>query len=569
MNVLEAQGRIKRRRHEARTEANEKKQVVLADLRRRKTNVYIIKKHHLTTWQVRFIIKKEIMRHIRKGTRLELVAHRLNIRLDQIRETRNNYINDKLKKGGSITHIAEKLQMDRQQILAIRNASIERKLVQNTSIKQLARIWQLPEGKIVKIREQAILRRLQTSHPEDVAKAFRLTVDDVLIIRQQKSQPIAPVSHIKRANKEWLDKINQQERAIVASLEQGDTTRAVAKKLDVNQKVVIRTRLRYIEQAFEQKLPIAEISQRFYTPEDELRRLRNNRILYYRDEGIPTEVLARKFNMRITALQRIIYHDGALKQPMKKEKIKRKEPDDVSLPSISADIYAKFMEEIKTGKSMRRIAESLNLDIRKTYAIRNHLLLTKLNNGEKVEDVVKQFNTNATNLYQITFQADLTNYPNVKRRTNSYLTEEQAQKVQEMIKQGKTNSEIANLLSVKKTLVISKRKSLKKKTRLSITRRRITDEQKAAILEEGKYLDIVTNAVKHGVSAESVRIISKRNNELRMKRMNDRKQDCEKLKKMKEIEQVIKHQAKVENIKRMIQEKTQKSQETKVASMQR
>ncbi|MGG5307076.1 hypothetical protein IGK38_001741 [Enterococcus pernyi] len=212
---------------------------------------------------------------------------------------------------------------------------------------------------------------------------------------------------------------------------------------------------------------------------------------------------------------------------------------------------------------MAEIGLSLNLDHHKTCAIRNHLILTKLNNGEKTEAVAKQFNTNLTNIYQIT----LVNYPNIKKRTNSYLTEEQTQDVKRMIGEGKTNSQIAQLLSVKKSLVISKRRSLKRLTRLSNKKHRITDEQKSAILADARHLDKVTNAMKHGVSIESVRVISKRNNKMSIKKISERKNDVEKLKKFKEIEKEIKRQAKVENIKRVLQEKPQQFCSTKHTSL--
>lgn len=223
---------------------------------------------------------------------------------------------------------------------------------------------------------------------------------------------------------------------------------------------MIRTRTRHIEQAFEQRQPLVEISKRFYTPVDELRKLRNQRILYYREGGIKSRILARKFNMKTTALQKVVYHNRAVQQPMKKDK---KENKTEPLTLFSVEACAKFMEELKKRKSMAEIGLSLNLNHHKTCAIRNHLILTKLNNGEKTEAVAKQFNTNLTNIYQIT----LVNYPNIKKRTNSYLTEEQTQDVKRMIGEGKTNSQIAQLLSVKKSLVISKRRSLKRLTRLS------------------------------------------------------------------------------------------------------
>lgn len=98
------------------------------------------------------------------------------------------------------------------------------------------------------------------------------------------------------------------------------------------------------------------------------------------------------------------------------------------------------------------------------------------------------------------------------------MTEEQTQDVKRMIGEGKTNSQIAQLLSVKKSLVISKRRSLKRLTRLSNKKHRITDEQKSAILADARHLDKVTNAMKHGVSIESVRVISKRNNKMSIKK---------------------------------------------------
>ncbi|PQF24296.1 hypothetical protein CUS89_04710 [Enterococcus mundtii] len=564
MSDHEKQVVTSKRRFQLRTQAIKKKQDVLAELRHCKTNTYIIKKHHLTLWQVRFVIKREVIRQIKKGTRMEVIAHQLNMSLDQIREVRNTYINNHLINGASKTDLAKNLHMERQQILAIRNHTIEKKLVQKVSIKEVAHRWRLTESGVEKIREQAILRRLQMTHPEDVANTFHLSVEDVLRIRQKISQPLALQSHVTKESKKWLKNINQQEQAIVASLEQGKPTRVVAQQLNINQKFVIRTRTRHIEQAFEKKQPLAEISERFYTPADELRKLRNQRILYYREDGIKASVLARKFNMKTTALQKIVYQNKAVQQPMKKDKQGNKtEP----LPAFSAETYAKFMEGLKNGKSMADIGVSLNLDHNKTYAIRNHLLLTKLNNGEKTKDVAKQFNTNATNIYQIMFQADLVNYPNIKRRTNSYLTEEQTQDVKRMIREGKTNSQIAKLLSVKKSLVISKRKSMKKMTRLSNKKRRITDEQKSAILADSVYLDKVTNAMKHGVSIEAVRVLSKRNDKMRIKKISERKKDMEKLKNFKQIEQEIKRQAKVENIKRVLQEKPQQFRSSKHTSL--
>ncbi|NBA62364.1 hypothetical protein [Enterococcus mundtii] len=564
MSDYEKQAVTSKRRFQIRTQAIEKKQDVLAEIRHRKTNAYIIKKHHLTLWQVRFVIKREIIRQIKKGTRMEIIAHRLNMSLDQIREVRNNYIQHHLINGASKNDLAKKLHMEHQQILTIRNHMIEKKLVQKLTIKEVAHRWRLAESSVEKIREQAILRRLQMTHPEDVATTFRLSVEDVLRIRQKISQPLALQGHVTKESKKWLKNINRQEQAIVASLEHGKPTRIIAQQLNINQKFVIRTRTRHIEQAFEQRQPLAEISKRFYTPVDELRKLRNQRILYYREDGIKAKILARKFNMKTTALQKVVYHNRAVQQPMKKDK---KENKTEPLTLFSVEACAKFMEELKKGKSMAEIGLSLNLDHHKTCAIRNHLILTKLNNGEKTEAVAKQFNTNLTNIYQITFQADLVNYPNIKKRTNSYLTEEQTQDVKRMIGEGKTNSQIAQLLSVKKSLVISKRRSLKRLTRLSSKKHRITDEQKSAILADARYLDKVTNAMKHGVSIESVRVISKRNNKMSIKKISERKNDVEKLKKFKEIEKEIKRQAKVENIKRVLQEKPQQFRSTKHTSL--
>ncbi|MGG5339068.1 hypothetical protein IGJ48_001763 [Enterococcus pernyi] len=271
---------------------------------------------------------------------MEIIAHRLNMSLDQIRELRNNYIKHHLINGASKNNLAKKLHMEHQQILTIRNHMIEKKLVQKLTIKEVAHRWRLVESSVEKIREQAILRRLQMTHPEDVATTFRLSVEDVLRIRQKISQPLALQGHVTKESKKWLKNINRQEQAIVASLEQGKPTRIIAQQLNINQKFVIRTSTRHIEQAFEQRQPLVEISKRFYTPVDELRKLRNQRILYYREDGIKARILARKFNMKTTALQKVVYHNRAVQQPMKKDK---KENKTEPLTLFSVEVCAKFM----------------------------------------------------------------------------------------------------------------------------------------------------------------------------------------------------------------------------------
>lgn len=52
-----------------------------------------------------------------------------------------------------------------------------------------------------------------------------------------------------------------------------------------------------------------------------------------------------------------------------------------------------------------------------------------------------------------------------------------------------------------------------------------------------------------------------------IKKISERKNDVEKLKKFKEVEKEIKRQAKVENIKRVFQEKPQQFRSTKHTSL--
>ena len=558
--------KAKKRNRESKPQAEAKMQFVLEDLRNGKTSPYIIKKHQLTNWQIRYIKRKHILQQIKKGVHMEEISHQLNMRIDDIRGVRNDYINQRLKVKEPVASIAEKVQMEPKHILAIRNRTIVEKLLQKVSPRKIAHRWRLSENDVSRIRERSILKRLRDTHPEDIAKAFRLSVAEIASIRQKNVQPSEPNETLTKESKIWLKNIKEQEKEVLSRIERGETTRDIAKQLKMNQRIVNRTRIRHIEQAFERKEAIEEISRRFYTPKDELRKIRNQRILVYREEGIQSDTIARKFNMKIHTVQRVGFLNGVQKQPKKREKTYTKN-DGKPLSSIPVDTYTKFKNELRAGRSMKEITKTLKLKPGKLYEIRNHLVLTKLNQGEKTEDVAKRFKTTVGNIYQITLHADLTKYPNIKRRTNGYLSEEQSKAVQGLIRAGKTNRQIANLLSVKETLVVSKRRSMKCKTRISDTKRRITDEQKLAILAERGRLDTAANSIKHGVSEKTVRVIESQNDEKRVKVINERKKDVEKLKKFKQIEQEIKRRSKIENIKRILQEKPQQFRSTKHTSL--
>lgn len=480
------------------------------------------------------------------------IAYRLKLTVSQVRKYRNDYIYTALAKNGEIAALAAEFQMSEKQILQIRNKRIATELIKGSSVTEVAKDSQLSVNKIRSIRNEQIIERLKEQHPEEIARDFNLSMEQVFLIKQRSLESNNKTKELSPANKNLLDQLEERKAKVLSLLEESKTTKVVAQELKISQRAVIDIRNREIEKSFEAGQTGQEISQRFHIGIEELYRLRDVRLLIQSDQGKTSSLLSKRFNVSLSRVGSILCRNNASNKLDHTTASSRK-TFDISI--VSDETRREILKRIKETKITKALGKELGVIVPLIYKVRNHEILTKLNRGESTQAIADEFKMDVKNIREVIFRANLAEFPNIKRRTLDYLTPEQVKTVINCLNRKMTIKEISEVLGIKDSLVRSVNTKMKSQKGTIKMKHRVTKEQKKQIMQDLNYMNPFVNSSKSGVSESTIRVLTTRFEEIKGKEIQEKRKTA----KMKDLQKVdalmakVKKEAKIRNIQQIIQ----------------
>lgn len=480
------------------------------------------------------------------------IAYRLKLTVSQVRKYRNDYIYTALAKNGEIAALAAEFQMSEKQILQIRNKRIATELIKGSSVTEVAKDSQLSVNKIRSIRNEQIIERLKEQHPEEIARDFNLSMEQVFLIKQRSLESNNKTKELSPANKNLLDQLEERKAKVLSLLEESKTTKVVAQELKISQRAVIDIRNREIERSFEAGQTGQEISQRFHIGIEELYRLRDVRLLIQSDQGKTSSLLSKRFNVSLSRVGSILCRNNASNKLDHTTASSRK-TFDISI--VSDETRREILKRIKETKITKALGKELGVIVPLIYKVRNHGILTKLNSGESTQAVAEEFKMDIKNVREVIFRANLAEFPNIKRRTLDYLTPEQVQTVRNCLNRKMTIREISEVLGIKDSLVRCVQTKMKSQKGTIKMKHRVTKEQKKQIMQDLNYMTPFVNSSKSGVSESNIRVLATRFEEIKGREIQEKRKTAKMkaLQKMDVLLTKVKEEAKIRNIQQIIQ----------------
>ncbi|WP_206855987.1 LuxR C-terminal-related transcriptional regulator [Candidatus Enterococcus mangumiae] len=396
--------------------------------------------------------KKFAIQEVIRQKRQKAIAYRLNLTVEQVRKYRNDYIYTSLAKTGDVASLVAELQMSKEQILKIRDKRIANELIKGLSFEEVAKDAQLPIDKIRSIRDEQIIERLKEEHPEEIARDFKLSMEQVYLVKQRSLNSNSEISDSSITIKDLLEQLEERKTKVLSLLEEGKATKDVAQELMISQRTVIDIRNREIEKSFENKQDGKEISQRFHIEIEELYRLRDVRVLMQNDQGKTSTFLSERFNVSRSRVGSIVSRNNSSSKIKRTKASSQKIPD---ISTVSEEKRQEILKRIKETDITKTLGEELKVIVPLIYKVRNDEILKKLNRGEHIQGVADEFKMNIKNVREVIFRGNLAEFPNIKRRTLDYLTPEQAKTIRNYINRRMSIREISEALDIKASLIRS------------------------------------------------------------------------------------------------------------------
>ncbi|MBO1300852.1 MULTISPECIES: LuxR C-terminal-related transcriptional regulator [unclassified Enterococcus] len=328
----------------------------------------IMEKYQISRERIYAAKKKFAIQEVIRQKRQKAIAYRLNLTVEQVRKYRNDYIYTSLAKTGDVASLVAELQMSKEQILKIRDKRIANELIKGLSFEEVAKDAQLPIDKIRSIRDEQIIERLKEEHPEEIARDFNLSMEQVYLIKQRSLNSNSEISDSSITIKDLLEQLEERKTKVLSLLEEGKATKDVAQELMISQRTVIDIRNREIEKSFENKQDGKEISQRFHIEIEELYRLRDVRVLMQNDQGKTSTFLSERYNVSRSRVGSIVSRNNSSSKIKRTKASSQKIPD---ISTVSEEKRQEILKRIKETDITKTLGEELKVIVPLIYKVRN------------------------------------------------------------------------------------------------------------------------------------------------------------------------------------------------------